>query len=361
MPGPVLLAVDDDPEALRKIESERTARYSRDYTVVCESSPADALARLESLSAEGAEVALVLARQWCAAMTGGELLGRVHHLHPHAKRGLLIDWGGWGDRDTGEAIFDAMAHGRIDYYVLRPSGSPDEVFHSAVSGFLLEWSRAQRTAPHTIHVVGESWSGRAYELRDVLERCAIPHSFCLADSDKGRELLAEGDGEQKLPVIVLPNGQVLVDPTDAEIAFATGAAVDPRHSDFDVVIVGAGPAGLSAAVYGASEGLDTLVVDGGGIGGQATSSSHIRNYLGFPRGVSGGRLAEQAYEQAWVHGANFALMQRGVGLERHGERIQVMLSEHGAVTARAVVLATGAAYRRIGVPELEELKGAGVL
>ena len=360
MPGPVLLAVDDDPEALGQVESELTARYARDYTVVCESSSGDALARLESLAGDGAEVALVLARQWLAGMTGGELLGRVHQLHPHAKRGLLIDWGGWGDRATGEAIFDAMAHGRIDYYVLRPSGSPDEVFHSAVSGFLLEWSRAQRTAPHTIHVVGESWSGRAYELRDVLERCAIPHSFCLADSDMGRELLANRDGEERLPLIVLPNGKVLVDPTDAEIAYATGSAVDPRHGDFDVVIVGAGPAGLSAAVYGASEGFDTLVVDGGGIGGQATSSSHIRNYLGFPRGVSGGRLAEQAYEQAWVHGANFALMQRGVGLERHGERIQVTLSEHGVVTARAVVLATGAAYRRLGVPELEDMNGAGV-
>ena len=360
MPGPILLAVDDDPEALGQVESELAARYARDYTVVCESSPGDALARLESLAGDGAEVALVLARQWLAGMTGGELLGRVHDLHPHAKRGLLIDWGGWGDKATGDAIFDAMAHGRIDYYVLRPSGSPDEVFHSAVSGFLLEWSRAQRTAPHTIHVVGESWSGRAYELRDVLERCAIPHSFCLADSDMGRELLAKQDGEERLPLIVLPNGKVLVDPTDAEIAYATGAAVDPRHSDFDVVILGAGPAGLSAAVYGASEGFHTLVVDGGGIGGQATSSSHIRNYLGFPRGVSGGRLAEQAYEQAWVHGANFALMQRGVGLERHGERIQVMLSEHGAVTANTVVLATGAAYRRLGVPELEDLNGAGV-
>ncbi len=148
MPGPVLLAVDDDPEALGNVESELTERYARDYTIVSETSAADALATLESLAADGAEVALVLARQWLAGMTGGELLGRVHQLHPHAKRGLLIDWGGWGDKATGDAIFDAMAHGRIDYYVLRPSGSPDEVFHSAVSGFLLEWSQlaAHRSA-----------------------------------------------------------------------------------------------------------------------------------------------------------------------------------------------------------------------
>jgi thioredoxin reductase (NADPH) len=292
-------------------------------------------------------------------MTGAELLGRVRGVHPHAKRGLLIPWGGWGDPATGEAIFEAMAHGRIDYYVLRPSRKPDEVFHQAVSSFLLEWSRAQRVAPHTIHVVGDSWAGRAFELRDVLERCAIPHAFCLADSDRGRELL-DGIGDHELPLILLPDGTVLSDPTDAEIAAAAGAGVDPAHGEYDIVIVGTGPAGLSAAVYGASEGFDTLVVDEGGIGGQATSSSLIRNYLGFPRGVSGGRLAEQAYEQAWVLGASFSLMTRVVGLERQDGRLQVTLADHAALTARAVILATGAAYRTLGIPELEEFNGAGV-
>jgi len=360
MPGPVLFAVEDDPDTLRAVESELIERYARDYTVICEDSPAAALTKLESLREEGADVALVLAGQWLSGMTGSDLLGKAHQLHPHAKRGLLIAWGGWGDPATGEAIFDAMAHGRIDYYVLRPSGAPDEVFHQAVSSFLLDWSHARRTAPHTIHVVGESWSGRAYELRDVLERCAIPHAFCLADSPKGRELLAVAGEDNALPLIVLPTGKVLADPTDAEIAFAAGAAVDPGTSDFDVVVVGAGPAGLSAAVYGASEGLSTLVVDRGGIGGQATSSSLIRNYLGFPRGVSGARLSEQAYEQAWVLGANFVLMQGAVGLERREGRIHVNLSQHGEVSGRAVILATGAVYRRLDVPELEALNGAGV-
>jgi thioredoxin reductase (NADPH) len=360
MPGPVLLAVDDDLDSLRDVEVELRERYSRDYTVVCEESPDAALSTLERLAADGEQVALVLTGQWLAGMTGGELLGRVHQIHPHAKRGLLIEWGGWGDRATGEAIHEAMAHGRIDYYVLRPSGSPDEVFHQAVSSFLLEWSHSQKVAPHTIHVVGKSWSGRAYELRDALERCAIPHAFCLADSEKGRALLAGMDGDQQLPLMVLPNGMVLSDPSDAEIASAAGAAVDPRQSDFEVVIVGSGPAGLSAAVYGASEGFSTLVVDEGGIGGQATSSSLIRNYLGFPRGVSGGRLSEQAYEQAWVLGANFAFMQSVVSLGRENGAINVTLSGHGPVTARAVILATGAMYRRLGVPELEEMNGAGV-
>ena len=360
MPGPVLFAIDDDSDSLEVVESELRERYSRDYTVVCESSHEGALRTLEKLAADGEEVALVLAPQWLSGTTGGDLLGKVHQLHPHAKRGLLIEWGGWGDRETGEAIHEAMAKGRIDYYVLRPSGSPDEVFHQAVSSFLLEWSQSQKIAPHTIHVVGKSWSGRAYEIRDALERCAIPHAFCLADSDKGRVLLDGVDHELQLPLMVLPNGKVLADPSDAEIAAAAGAAVDPCQSEFDVVIVGSGPAGLSAAVYGASEGFSTLVVDEGGIGGQATSSSLIRNYLGFPRGVSGGRLSEQAYEQAWVLGANFAFMQSAVGLERDGGRIRVTLSEHGPVTARAVILATGASYRRLDVPELEELNGAGV-
>src|SRR5215218_4857058 len=327
---PVLLAVDDDPEKLGAVEEELRERYSRDYTVLTESSCADAVSTLERLRADDVPVALVLAGQWSAGMTGAELLGRVHQLHPHAKRGLLIEWGGWGDRPTGEAIHDAMAHGRIDYYVLRPSGRPDEVFHQAVSGFLLEWSHSQKIAPHTIHVVGQSWSGRAYEIRDALERCAIPHAFCLADSEKGREVLDELDGETPLPLMRLPNGAVLIDPSDAEIAAAAGAAVDLRKSDFDIVIVGSGPAGLSAAVYGASEGFSTLVVDAGGIGGQATSSSLIRNYLGFPRGVSGGRLSEQAYEQAWVLGASFALMQTAVGLEREDGQLRVTLSDHRA-------------------------------
>jgi thioredoxin reductase (NADPH) len=360
MARPVLLAVDDDPGALGAVEAELRERYSRDYAVVCERSPETALRTLEQLATDGEEVALVLAAQWLTGITGSELLRRVHQLHPHAKRGLLIEWGGWGDPPTGEAIFDAMAHGKIDYYVLRPSATPDEVFHSAVSSFLLEWSHSQRTAPHTIYVVGASWSGRAYELRDVLERCAIPHAFCLADSDKGRELLRNAGDDVTLPAIVLPNGRLLTDPTDSEIATAAGAAVDPCESDFDVVIVGSGPAGLSAAVYGASEGFSTLVVDEGGIGGQATSSSLIRNYLGFPRGVSGGRLSEQAYEQAWVLGAKFALMQSVTGLERANGRIRVTLSDHGPLTAQAVILATGARYRRLGVPALEALNGAGV-
>jgi thioredoxin reductase (NADPH) len=360
MSGPVLLAVDDDPAALRDVERELRGRYGTDYRVVCTDSPDEALAHLTQLSDGTDEVALVLAGQWLPGTTGSELLERVRQLHPHAKRALLVPWGAWGDRPTAEAIFDSMALGRIDYYVLRPAASPDEVFHHAISAYLLEWVRDRRIAPHATRLVAESWSGRAYELRSVFQRCATPHAFCLADSGEGRALVAKAGPGARLPLVVLPDGQVLEDPNDAEIARAVGAAVDPERDEYDVVIVGAGPAGLSAAVYGASEGFSTLIVDSGGIGGQATSSSLIRNYLGFPRGVSGGRLAQQAYEQAWVFGASFALMQSATGLRREGDRLHLGLSDGGAVTAQAVILAAGAAYRRLGVPALEALNGAGV-
>ena len=261
---------------------------------------------------------------------------------------------------VGEAIFDAMSRGRIDQYVVRPSASPDEVFHQAISSFLLEWAEARRRGPHTVHVIGETWSGRAYELRDVLERCAMPHSFWLADSDDGRALLAGAGAAARLPLLLFPDGTVLADPSDADIAKAAGTTVDPEGEDYDLMIIGSGPAGLSAAVYGASEGFRTLVVDHGGLGGQATSSSLIRNYLGFPRGIDVGGLARRAYEQAWVFGASFAFMQKVTHLRREKDVIYVGLSNGGFVAARAVVLATGASYRLLDVPALGALHGAGV-
>ena len=360
MPGPLLVAVEENAEALEVIERELTDRYARSYDLVCTTSPADALGRLTHAAEQGEDVALVLAAPRLDGSTGTELLTEMHRLHPHAKRGLLIGWGEWGDPATGDAIYDAMAHGRIDYYVLRPARAPDEHFHSSVSNLLLEWSRGTTDAPHTVHVVGETWSGRAYEMRDVLQRCALPHSFCLAESEKGRGLIEEAGGPDKLPLVVFPDGTILTDPTDAEIAHAVAIGVEPDGDEFDLVIVGAGPAGLSAAVYGASEGFSTVVIDQAGLGGQATSSSLIRNYMGFPRGISGGRLSERAYEQAWVFGAKFAFMQAVTGLARDGDRLAVDLSVFGRVRARAVILAMGATYRRLGVPELDGLNGAGV-
>jgi thioredoxin reductase (NADPH) len=359
MPVPALLAVDADP-ALGHVERELRNRYEGSYRVICTTSPDEALATLTRLSEDGEEVALVLAGQWFSQTTGGELLERAHELHPHARRGLLVAWGEWGHLPTAKAIFDLMALGRIDYFVLRPAVSPDELFHHAISSFLLEWTEARRVAPHTVRIVGEAWAGRAHELRRTLQSCAIPHAFYLSESREGRSALAKAGRGAQLPCVILPDGKVLNNPTNREIADATGASIDHEGDAFDVAIVGAGPAGLAAAVYGASEGLDTLVVDEGGIGGQATSSSLIRNYLGFPRGVSGRRLAQQAYEQAWVFGAKFTFMHAVTDLGRVGDRLLVTLSDDRRVRARAVILATGAAYRRLGVPGLGSLNGAGV-
>jgi thioredoxin reductase (NADPH) len=362
VPRPVLIAVDEDADSLRAIERELVDRYERSYQIVCFGSASEAEAELTRIAAADEDVALVLAGESLGGVPGSELLGRVRRLHPQAQRGLLIDYASWGHGPTGEAILAAMALRKIDYYLIRPTHPPDELFHQAISTFLLEWAHARRLSSHTVHIVAESWSGRGHELREVLGRCALPHSFCLADSPEGRALVADAGDLEPLPLVVFPNGEVFADPSNAELTIAAGGPVDPRGRDFDLVIVGAGPAGLSAALYGASEGLHTLVVDEGGIGGQATLSSLIRNYLGFPRGLSGRQLAESAYEQAWVFGAQFAFMQRATSVRADGERIVVGLSDFPDVSARAVVLATGAAYRRLGIDELEALalEGAGV-
>jgi thioredoxin reductase (NADPH) len=357
---PVLLAHDEDEQILVLLENQLIQRYSHDYRVECLVDPALALLRLGELADAGEVVALVLAGKSESVTCGGGLLEQVRELHPHAKCALLVPSDVWADKSSADAIRTLIALGRVHYYVVRPAGSPDEVFHEAISSFLLEWATELRIVPHTIHIVGEAWAGRAYELRETFERCAAPHAFCLADSEEGRTLLAKADPEAKLPLMILPDGRILSDPSNAEIAEAAGATSDFDEDTYDVVIVGAGPAGLSAAVYGASEGLRVLVVDEGGIGGQVRSSSLVRNYLGFPKGVSGSRLAEQAYEQASVFGATFVFMHRVIGLARSGDLLTVSLADERRVTARTVVLTTGATYRRLAVPALESLAGAGV-
>lgn len=355
-----MIFVVDDPGALGGLERELLERYSRHYRIESAASPDEARRRLEALAGAEEEVAVVLAGHRFDGLSGSEVLDVARRHHPHSRRALLIAWGEWGDRKTGQEIFRGFSDGRIDNFLSRPSEPPDEVFHHTVSGLLSEWAEARRSLPYTVQVVGESWSGRAYELRAALERCAIPHSFCLADSEEGRSLVAQAGDDIELPLLVLPDGGILRNPTNAELALAAGGPVDLLRTEFDVIIVGAGPAGLSAAVYGASEGFSTLVIDEGGIGGQATSSSLIRNYLGFPHGVSGRRLAQSAYGQAWVFGANFLFMHRVTQLRREGDELAVALPDGRIVRTRAVILAAGATYRRLAVPELEALNGAGV-
>lgn len=360
MSSPTLLVIDGDPPVLDGVEAQLRWRYGHDYRVLAAAGAEQAVELLRSLCANADEVALVLVAKSLADETGGVLLDRARSLHPHAKRGLVVAWDALADRPTAETILDGIGQGRVDYYVPMPARWPDEVFHHAIATFLLEWATERLKVPHTVHIVGEQWTGRANELRETFELCAAPHNFCLASSEEGRALLEQAGPDAKLPLMVLPDGRALSDPSNAEIAAAAGTPGDFDERAFDVVIVGAGPAGLSAAVYGASEGLRTLVVDGGGIGGQARSSSLIRNYLGFPRGVSGSRLAEQAYEQASVFGATFAFLHRAVALTPVGSRFTLAIDDGREVDAAVVILACGASYRRLGVPALEALNGSGV-
>jgi thioredoxin reductase (NADPH) len=354
----VLLAVDEDEETLRGVSRELHQRYGNDYRVVCERFPRSALRRLCDFEAAGEDVALVLADQQMVEMSWMDFLTRVGETFPTAKRALLV---GWGDRAAGGDILQATSLGRIDYYVNKPYGDHDERFHRIISEFLYDWAKDRMPKFEEIRVVGEQWSQRSHELRDLLGRNGVLHTFHSSDSTEGRELLDGIEHESaRLPVVVLFDGQVLVDPSNSDIAEACGANPDFEKTDFDLVIVGAGPAGLSAAVYAASEGLDTLIVEGEAIGGQAGTSSLIRNYLGFPSGIGGAELASRAAEQAWLFGAMFLFMRRVTGLHRVGKEILVNLSCGTDVTAKAVIVATGASYRRLGVPSLEALSGSGV-
>ena len=358
---PVILAVDQDADALGRVERELRSRYEADYRVACESSAEDALERLRGLE-DGEDVALVLAAMRMEWMGGVEFLSRVREVRPLAKRVLLIDPP--MDRATSREVFPrAMALGRIDDYEFKPGLPPNELFHQAITDLLEEWTRPQRAEIHAlVRVVGEERSRRVHEAMALFDRYGVPCSFYPADSEEGRALLEEvGAGVERLPVFVMHDGRALVDPSNRDVADAfVGADAYPERQRCDVVVIGGGPAGLAAAVYGASEGLDTVVVEREAVGGQAGASSLIRNYLGFPRGVSGQKLTYQAFQQAQLFGAEFRVMRQATGLRREDGGLVVKLSDGKQLAGRAVVVATGASYRRLGVPSLEALNGAGV-
>ena len=370
MTRPLLLAVDPDPGSLDRIETALQRRFGADFRVRGELTSADALRQLEGALERGDPVAVVLADQWLPGLSGTELLARARVLHPDARRALLVEWGAWAHRPTAEAILRAMALGDINYYVLKPWTSPDELFHRAVAEFVQEWSRSAVTAEWEVVVVAGRHDPRAHGVRSLLTRNGIPHAFLERGSAEGtatlRRLEVESAGDPDGPTVVWMaalGGSVLEDPTDAEICEAWGIRTtlpedEPRY---DALIVGAGPAGLAASVYGASEGLRALTVERESLGGQAGSSSLIRNYLGFSRGLSGAELAQRGYQQAWVFGARFVLTRevRSVRPAPDGGFVAT-LADVGEVAATSVVLATGVSYRRLGIPDLEALAGAGV-
>jgi thioredoxin reductase (NADPH) len=358
----LLLAIDDDVEALRRLTRELRQRYDADYEVVCHRSPRRALETLEGARAHRQEVALVLADQEMQELPGAELLARVHRLHPQAKRGLLVHWGDWAHPDRARGMVGGMAASQFDYYVLKPRRPGEEQFHRIISEFLYEWARMRSPAESEITLVGGEWSPRTHELRTLLARNGVPHAFVEDDCERGRGLLEEvGRAPSEGPIAIVRDGPTLVNPSNIELAAAFGVNTQLGSArDFDVVVVGAGPAGLAAAVYAASEGLSTLVVEREAIGGQAGSSPLVRNYLGFSRGISGGELAQRAYQQAWVFGAEFLLMREVTSLRSEGGRPRLGLADQKEVSAATVVLATGASYRRLAVDALDRLTDAGV-
>ncbi|HEU4544045.1 MAG TPA: FAD-dependent oxidoreductase [Jiangellaceae bacterium] len=364
-PGlPVLVVVDDDTASNERVTGQLKRRYGNDYDIHSEQSTSGGLELLARLRDEGIAVALVLCNQAGTGSGDDNFFRRVRALHPEAKRVLLVEWGAWADRATADTIHRLMAVGEIDYYGIKPWRSPDEYFHRTITEFLLEWERSVSTVPREVTIVGAQWSSRSHELRSLLVRNGVPHIFHDSASPAGRALLKEaGQPGIDKPVVLLHDGRVLVDPSNTELVAAYGVSTEldaDTTADFDLIIVGAGPAGLAAAVYASSEGLQTLVVERESIGGQAGSSSLIRNYLGFPRGLAGAELAQRAYQQAWVFGTRFLLTREVTELTTQAGWHVLRTLDGTEVRSRAVVLATGVSYRRIGIPELEPFEGVGI-
>lgn len=355
----VLVVLSRDDEARATLTAELDRRYGRDYAVVACTGPDGAGVEIEQ---RGLPVAAVLGGLGDADPDGLERLRAVHRTQPGAMAVAVVRWGAF---DTAQQIFEALTMGQLDRWMYVPEVTGDEEFHRGVTEVLDEWATRQGGGFEAVRMIGDRWSERAQHLRDTFTRNRIPLGFYDADSDEGRGLLAGMQLDRpRLPVVQLrfrPQRPVLEDPSDLDIADAFGL-LTPLDPDvvFDLVVVGSGPAGLGASVYGASEGLNTLVLEPEAVGGQAGTSSLIRNYPGFPTGISGNRLAFSSYLQAWAFGSTFHFMRSASGIRAEDGRLVLELNDGSSVRSRTAVLATGASWRRIGVPELEALTGRGV-
>jgi thioredoxin reductase (NADPH) len=357
-----IVVVGRDAGERETLYEELTKRYGADYLIVACDEPAELETRVRDLLAAGTPVALVIGVVGEADPDGIEVLARIRAIDPTTSRVAAVHWGEW---DTARPIFDAITMGQVNHWVTCPVQSPDEEFHESVTRFLSEWSNERGGGFEAVQIIGEQWSARSEELRDAFSQNGIPIGFYDAGTDRGRQILRElGLESPELPVIVLRFGgqrSALVNPSDLEIAEAFGLMTPiPAEEVFDVAVVGAGPAGLAAAVNASSEGLRTVVVERRAIGGQAGTSSMIRNYPGFAQGVSGAKLAFEAYQQAWFFGTTFLFARHVESLSRADGYYRVRLSDGGTLTARSVVVTTGVTYRRLGLPTLEDLQGRGV-
>ncbi|OBH89069.1 FAD-dependent oxidoreductase [Mycobacterium sp. E2733] len=352
---PVLLTVDDDPSVSRAVARDLRRQYGDRHRIVRAESGPDALETLKELKLRGETVAVLIADYRMPQMSGIEFLERAMDLYPAARRVLLTAYA-----DTHAAI-DAINVVDLDHYLLKPWDPPQEKFYPVIDALLDAWRAApERPIPHT-KVIGHRWSERSWQVRDFLARNGLHYSWFMADEPDGERLLkAAGEDGLRLPIVVTERGDALVEPTDAQLADTLGLTTTPSQEFYDLIVIGGGPAGLAAAVYGASEGLRTVLIEGTATGGQAGQSSRIENYLGFPDGVSGGQLADRARRQAEKFGAELITARTATALEVNGPKRTVRFADGGSIDAHAVILATGVAYRQLPAEGCGELTGRGV-
>jgi thioredoxin reductase (NADPH) len=359
MPKPVLLTVDDDQDVLKAIERDLRTKYGADYRVVSSDSPEGALDLLKSLKVRNDGVALLLADQRMPRMDGVGFLQAARQIYPDAKRALLTAYA-----DTNAAI-NAINHAGLDYFFMKPWDPPSENLYPQVDDMLQDWQASYHPAFQGIRVLGTRWSPRSYELRDFLARSHVPYQWIdveasANDPETKRLLEALGPDATDLPVVLFSDGTRLLHSAPAEVAQKVGFRTRAETSFYDLAIVGGGPAGLAAAVYGASEGLHTVMVEREAPGGQAGMSSRIENYLGFPSGLSGGDLARRAVVQARRFGVEILAPQEAVGVRTEGPYRIIKLADGSEISCHALMIASGVQWRRLEAPGIDHLQGAGV-
>ncbi len=350
-----IVTVDDDPGVSRAVARDLRRRYGEQHRIVRAESGADALDALRQLKLRGDLVAVILADYRMPQMNGIEFLEQAMDVYPGARRVLLTAYA-----DTSAAI-DAINVVDLDHYLLKPWDPPEEKLYPVVDGLLDAWLASDHRPVPEIKVVGHRWSARSSGVREFLARNQVPYRWYASDEPEGQRLLAAAGADGlALPVVITPDGEALVEPSDAELASTVGLATTPSKDFYDLIVIGGGPAGLGAAVYGASEGLRTVLVERTATGGQAGQSSRIENYLGFPDGVSGAQLTDRARRQAAKFGAEVLTTRDVVGLEINGSARSVRFADGSAIDAHSIILATGVAYRKLAAPGADELTGRGI-